>query len=89
MKYLNYQIEDLKTYGGYNTAKEICNQPGLWRKTYLKLVEEQGQILKFLGKVFKNECPDVILAGAGTSAFHWRSFSWRVSEKTESFVQGN
>lgn len=69
MKYLNYQIEDLKTYGGYNTAKEICNQPGLWRKTYLKLVEEQGRILKFLGKVLKNECPDVILAGAGTSAF--------------------
>lgn len=69
MKYLNYQIEDLKSLGGFNTAKEICSQPRHWGETYLKLVKEQAKILKFLEKVFKKDCPDVILTGAGTSAF--------------------
>ncbi len=69
MKYLNYQIEDLKSIGGYHTAKEICSQPELWEKTYIKLVEEKEGILKFLQEVWKNDCPNVILAGAGTSAF--------------------
>jgi tagatose-6-phosphate ketose/aldose isomerase len=35
----------------------------------LKLLEEKDQVLKFFGKVWENECPYVILAGAGTSAF--------------------
>lgn len=69
MKYLNYQIEDLKSRGGFNTAKEICSQPELWEKTYLKLVEEQDRIVEFLDKVWAHECPYVILTGAGTSAF--------------------
>lgn len=69
MKYLNYKIEDLVSRGGYNTAKEICSQPEIWKKTYLKLLEEKDRILKFLDKVQETECPYVILTGAGTSAF--------------------
>ena len=69
MKYLNYQIEDLKSNGGYHTAKEICSQPELWEKTYMKLVKEKDQILEFLEKIWEQECPNVILTGAGTSAF--------------------
>jgi tagatose-6-phosphate ketose/aldose isomerase len=69
MNYLNCQIEDLKLLGGLDTAKEICSQPDLWEKTYLGLVREREQILKFLDNVLENECPNVILTGAGTSAF--------------------
>jgi len=69
MKYLNYHIKDLELNGGFNTAKEICSQPELWEKTYLKLVKEKENILEFLEKVWKNDCPYVILTGAGTSAF--------------------
>lgn len=85
MKYLNYQIEDLKSLGGLNTAKEICSQPVLWEKTYAKLIKEKDQILDFLDKVFKNDCPNVILTGAGTSAFIGESLvgefqkKWKVS----------
>ncbi len=69
MKYLKYPIEDLLSNGGYYTAKEICSQPHLWEKTYLKLVEEKNQIVSLLEKVLKNDCPNVILTGAGSSAF--------------------
>lgn len=69
MDYLSYPLKDLELNGGVNTAKEICNQPDLWKKTYSKLVKEKNQISKFLEKVFVNKCPYVILTGAGTSAF--------------------
>lgn len=69
MKYLNYQIEELESLGGINTAKEICSQPELWEKTYIKLVEEKDWILEFFEKVWVHESPNVILTGAGTSAF--------------------
>lgn len=69
MDYLNYKIEDLKLNGGFDTAKEICSQPELWGKTYLKLLVEKKKVISFLDKVWENECPMVILAGAGTSAF--------------------
>lgn len=85
MKYLNYQIADLKANGGYHTAKEICSQPEVWGKTYLKLLEEKGQIIEFLEKVWAHDCPNVILTGAGTSAFIGEALvgefqkNWKVS----------
>ena len=69
MKYLSCAVEDLKKSGGFYTAKEISNQPNLWKKTYLKIVEEREQISEFLNKVWKNDCPYVIFTGAGTSAY--------------------
>jgi tagatose-6-phosphate ketose/aldose isomerase len=69
MKYLDCEVEDLISNGGINTAREICSQPEVWGKTYLKLLEEKDQILEFLEKAWEHECPNVILAGAGTSAF--------------------
>lgn len=69
MNFLNYQIEDLKSSGGFHTAKEICSQPELWEKTYLKLLKEKGRIEIFFEKVLSNECLHVILTGAGSSAF--------------------
>jgi tagatose-6-phosphate ketose/aldose isomerase len=69
MKYLNYHQKDLKLNGGFNTAKEICSQPELWERTYLKLLKEKDQILEFLEQVWENDSSYVILTGAGTSAF--------------------
>ena len=69
MNYLNYPIEKLKSSGAFHTAKEISSQPELWGKTYLKLVEEKDQMLQFLEKVWKDDCTNVVLTGAGTSAF--------------------
>lgn len=69
MSYLKYTIEELKSKGGFYTAKEICSQPLLWKETFLKLQKEKDRLLEFIGKFHKEENPCVILTGAGTSAF--------------------
>jgi len=69
MEYLSFPVEELKEKGGYHTAMEISNQPDLWMKTYLKIVEEKQQISEFLDKVWANDYPCIIFTGAGTSAF--------------------
>lgn len=69
LKYLDFDVEDLKAKGAFHTAKEISCQPDLWGKTYLKLRNEKEQVLKFIEKVFENKDLDIILTGAGTSAF--------------------
>jgi tagatose-6-phosphate ketose/aldose isomerase len=69
MKYLNYDIETLKTIGGYHTAKEISNQPRLWKETYLQVQQEKEKIDSFLSNVKSLKNLNVILTGAGTSAF--------------------
>ena len=57
MNYLNFPTKELKSRGGFYTAKEISSQPELWLKTYLRLVKEKDQISKFLRKVLDKECP--------------------------------
>lgn len=69
MDHLDVKTADLKRRGGLYTAKEISGQPDLWEKTYLKLCQEKEQVLKFLKKVTEKENCDIILTGAGTSAF--------------------
>ncbi len=69
MEYLNCDESQLKSSGGYYTAKEISQQPELWVKTYYKLFKEKEKIQKFLNKILSKNCPYVILTGAGTSAF--------------------
>lgn len=69
MEYLKCDTSYLESKGGFDTAKEISRQPELWMETYQKLVKEKVEIGRFLKKVLQKECPDVILTGAGTSAF--------------------
>ncbi len=69
MEYLNCDASQLKSSGGYYTAKEISQQPELWVKTYHKLLKEKEKIQKFLNRILSENCPYVILTGAGTSAF--------------------
>lgn len=69
MKYLDVSAEDLKSLEGFHTAKEICSQPKMWEETYLRLISEKSHIISFLEKVLKNEKLNVVLTGAGSSAF--------------------
>jgi tagatose-6-phosphate ketose/aldose isomerase len=69
MKYLDIESNDLKSKGGYYTAKEISSQPEMWLKTYERVVEEKDRIKKFLANLVTKSNPCVILTGAGTSAF--------------------
>lgn len=52
-----------------HTAKEIASQPDLWGDTYASLLARKDQIGEFLNGIFKVNNLQIILAGAGTSAF--------------------
>lgn len=52
-----------------NTNIEIYGQPDLWLKTYNQLKNHHDEIIQFLNKVYSHDDLNVILTGAGTSAF--------------------
>jgi len=54
---------------GIHTAKEICQQPSTWRKTFKQIVQMQDQIKSFVEQVTTQPVFDVVLTGAGTSEF--------------------
>ncbi len=67
--YLGKAYKELERTGGHHTAREIDQQPSLWIDTY-KLISRQETALKlFLNEVYSNENLEIILTGAGTSAF--------------------
>ena len=51
------------------TKGEIFNQPELWEKTYKKFLQEASSLKDFLSKVLSKKRLDIVLTGAGTSAF--------------------
>ena len=55
--------------GGVFTEKEIWGQPYLWQKVYEQVLQEKQSLLAFLEKVTINQNLNIILTGAGTSAF--------------------
>lgn len=52
-----------------NTSLEIYNQPDLWIKTYIQLENQQEDLSRFLETVYGFDDLNIILTGAGTSAF--------------------
>jgi len=67
MPYLGYSSAELDQYGAMHTAREISQQPALWRKIYQQTKHHEKDILAFL-KATK-DVRRIILTGAGTSAF--------------------
>lgn len=52
-----------------NTSLEISSQPELWKKTYQTIQNQKGRIINFLNLVYSQKGINIILTGAGTSAF--------------------
>ena len=50
-------------------AKEISSQPKLWKETYDSIVTKKEQIAAFLNEIYKISNLQIILTGAGSSAF--------------------
>ncbi|MEP7106521.1 MAG: SIS domain-containing protein [Ferruginibacter sp.] len=50
-------------------AKEIASQPKLWQDTYESILSKKDQIVAFLDEIYKINNLQVILTGAGSSAF--------------------
>lgn len=58
----------LREKGALHTAREIANQPSLWKQTTEKLFDGSASLDAFLRQAYQ-EADNIILTGAGTSAF--------------------
>ncbi len=67
--FLTYPEEFLKEKKGYWTAKEICQQPRIWREAAAKIETNRTQIDSWLQPILDLPNLRIILTGAGTSAY--------------------
>lgn len=68
MKHLGIDLEELNKIGGIHTAREISQQPELWKKVWKEISSDKTSIINFLEPALANS-KRIILTGAGTSAF--------------------
>lgn len=68
MEYLKINEPELISKGAIDTAKEIAEQPLVWKNTYDKFFNERNSLAEFWSKVVEG-CDKIILTGAGTSAY--------------------
>ena len=80
MSFLGHSADDLREKGAIHTAREIVQQPELWLKTYRTMVAAKEKARSFLENVFANRELDVILTGAGSSAFIGKALEGIVSK---------
>jgi tagatose-6-phosphate ketose/aldose isomerase len=64
INYLESGSKDL-----HHTSLEISNQPMLWQQTWECVQNYKIQLLDFLNKIYDQDNLNIILTGAGTSAF--------------------
>jgi tagatose-6-phosphate ketose/aldose isomerase len=67
--FLGYSEKEVIELGGYDTANEIESQERLWLETYNLILKNKLEISNFIQNFFSNSNPNIILTGAGTSAF--------------------
>jgi len=68
MKFLGIDENELKKIGGIHTAREIQQQPDVWGKIYNQVNESAQNIKEFIDGAL-SEVDDIVLSGAGTSAY--------------------
>lgn len=65
-------------HSNYHTWKEIQQQPEMWMETYRIISDMRHEILSFVKK-YKDEGYEIILTGAGTSAYIGDALQWVLS----------
>ncbi len=68
MNVLSIEEPKLKELGAFHTAVEIWQQPQVWEKIFDLIADRSDEIREFLSQALK-ETDQIILTGAGTSAF--------------------
>lgn len=66
---LGINLEILNKINGLNTAKEITQQPTVWKEAVLNIKKNKNKINDFINKFSSIKDSRIILTGAGTSAF--------------------
>lgn len=67
--YLNISDDFLFEHNGHHTAKEIELQPQLWKHVHDQIFTEKNQIHAFLSPILGLDDLNIVLTGAGSSAF--------------------
>ncbi len=82
-----------KQLGAHHTASEIQQQPGLWKESFQKVLSHKKQLHDFLEKVYAIPDLEIILTGAGTSAFIGEilagPFQYHTKKKTSAYATTN
>lgn len=66
---LGYSLADLDARGAQHTAREIFQQPALWREVGDEVVSRREKTEAFLRPLLERPDLRIVLTGAGTSAF--------------------
>jgi tagatose-6-phosphate ketose/aldose isomerase len=61
--------EQFAARGAWDTAREIGQQPELWREVVANATEQRAHVERFLAPLLADERLRIVLTGAGTSAF--------------------
>lgn len=67
--YLGFSEEDLKELKAFDTAKEISQQPRLWKEIFNIIKRDKEKISSFIKQAFPNKHGRIIMTGAGSSSF--------------------
>lgn len=78
---LNHDRDDLAGRKALITAKEIQNQPEVWKKLAQTLRQRQGELREFMDRVMAVKGLRVIFTGAGSSAFIGESMSMMLMQE--------
>ncbi|MBL7698501.1 MAG: SIS domain-containing protein [Chitinophagaceae bacterium] len=68
-KYFGQELLNAGLAGGIYTSREIVQQPKLWRETYDLIISQKTSLENFLKEAYSSDNLEVILTGAGSSAF--------------------
>ncbi|MEO2267450.1 SIS domain-containing protein [Pseudoalteromonas sp. YIC-656] len=80
--FLSLDETTLKQHNAYWTAKEIAQQPSSWRNTAAIVEQHSAAINDFLSPILALPGLQIILTGAGTSAYVGEALAPHVTEKT-------
>ena len=67
-RFLDIEAAELERTGSYWTAREICQQPGVWRQASARIQASREAIDAWLAPSLKAANLRIVLCGAGTSA---------------------
>ncbi|GAA5786664.1 SIS domain-containing protein [Chitiniphilus shinanonensis] len=82
MRYLDRTVDWLAAHGASHTAREISQQPRLWRELAGSLTAQEPDWAPWLHAILKTPQLRILLCGAGTSAFAGRALAPLLRERT-------
>lgn len=79
---LTYSEDALKAQNGYWTAREICQQPRIWREAAANIDNKRSELDAWLAPLLAQSNLRIILTGAGTSAYVGEAIAPHLSQQS-------